>query len=237
MHNMKRDNCIDIKKTKQLVLDTKSWNRSLIEKIREIDYKLEKRILRYEKSINKEEKKQEKKNGKILHLDGDKRYSEKAYRYYKRIGVDAVVKNIPEEKQAMYVIRLIQIHTPDILIITGHDLMYNKKADVYNLKNYKNSRHFINTVLEARRYDLLNNINTVIYAGACQSYYEALISAGANFASSPGRILIDFLDPLIVAEKIAKTERAKFVTINDIVHELRDGRMGIDGIGASGRRM
>ncbi len=30
------------------------------------------------------------------------------------------------------------------------------------------------------------------FAGACQSYFEALISAGANFASSPARILIDF---------------------------------------------
>lgn len=32
----------------------------------------------------------------------------------------------------------------------------------------------------------------VIFAGACQSYFEAIISAGANFASSPARILIDF---------------------------------------------
>ncbi len=44
--------------------------------------------------------------------------------------------------------------------------------------------------------------NTVIFAGACQSYFEAIISAGANFASSPARILIDFLDPIMVAEKL-----------------------------------
>lgn len=71
--------------------------------------------------------------------------------------------------------------------------------------------------------------------GACQSYFEALISAGANFASSPARILIDFLDPLIVAEKIAFTERYKYVTIDDIARELRDGKRGVSGGGASGK--
>ena len=68
----------------------------------------------------------------------------------------------------------------------------------------------------------------VIFAGACQSYYEALISAGANFASSPARILIDFMDPLVVARKIATTDSNKFLTIGDIEDELRDGERGIN---------
>ena len=76
---------------------------------------------------------------------------------------------------------------------------------------------------------------TVIFAGACQSYFEAIISAGANFASSPARILIDFLDPLVVAEKIATTEKYKYVTIDDIARELRDGKKGIGGVGANGK--
>mgnify|MGYP005802424461 FL=1 len=71
--------------------------------------------------------------------------------------------------------------------------------------------------------------------GACQSYYEAIISAGANFASSPARILIDFLDPLIVAETVAFTERYKYVTIDDIAGELRDGKNGVSGVGANGK--
>lgn len=71
--------------------------------------------------------------------------------------------------------------------------------------------------------------------GACQSYYEAIMSAGANFASSPARILIDFLDPLRVAETIAFTERYKYVTIDDIAGELRNGKNGVSGIGANGR--
>ena len=69
-------------------------------------------------------------------------------------------------------------------------------SDIYN---YRNSRHFIQTVKEARKYDETYDKNLVIFAGACQSYFEALMDAGANFASSPARILIDFLDPLIVA--------------------------------------
>ena len=70
--------------------------------------------------------------------------------------------------------------------------------------------------------------------GACQSYFEAIISAGANFASSPARILIDFLDPLVIAEKIAFTENYKYITIDDIAEELRDGKNGVSGIGANG---
>ncbi len=105
--------------------------------------------------------------------------------------------------------------------------------DIYN---YRNSKYFIKTVQEARRYDEEFNKNLVIFAGACQSYFEALISAGANFASSPARILIDFLDPLIVAEKVALTDKYKYITINDIETELRDGKKGIDGIGANGKR-
>lgn len=111
-----------------------------------------------------------------------------------------------------------------------------KRGTNYNdIYNYRNSRYFINTVKEARRYDKENNKKTVIFAGACQSYFEAIILAGANFASSPARILIDFIDPLIVAEKIATTEKFRYVTIDDIAKELRDGKKGVDGIGANGK--
>ena len=111
-----------------------------------------------------------------------------------------------------------------------------KRGTKYNdIYNYRNSRYFINTVKEARRYDKEHNANLVIFAGACQSYFEAIISAGANFASSPARILIDFLDPLIVAEKIACTEKYKYITIDDIARELRDGTKGVSGVGANGK--
>ena len=173
--------------------------------------------------------------GKILHLDGDKKYSEKSFRYYKKLGLNVIVKNIPEYKQPKVVYQLLKIYRPDILVITGHDGMIKKGKGYYDLYNYRNSRYFIETVKEARRYDKENEKNLVIFAGACQSYFEAIMSAGANFASSPARILIDFLDPLIVAETIALTERYKYVTIDDIASELRDGRNGISGVGANGK--
>lgn len=173
--------------------------------------------------------------GKILHLDGDKKYSEKSYRYYKKLGLNAIVKNIPEYQQPKVVYKLLKIYNPDILVITGHDGMIRKNSKYDNLYNYRNSKYFIQTVREARRYDKEVNKNLVIFAGACQSYFEALICAGANFASSPGRILIDFVDPIIVAEKIAITDKYKYITIEDIEKELRDGRQGISGIGANGK--
>lgn len=173
--------------------------------------------------------------GKILHLDGDKKYSEKSFRYYKKLGLNVIVKNIPEYKQPRQVYQLLKIYKPDILVITGHDGMIKKGKGYYDLYNYRNSKYFIETVKEARRYDKENNQNLVIFAGACQSYFEAIMSAGANFASSPARILIDFLDPLIVAETIALTERYKYVTIDDIASELRDGKNGVSGVGANGR--
>ena len=173
--------------------------------------------------------------GKILHLDGDKKYSEKSFRYYKKLGLNVIVKNIPEYKQPKVVYQLLKIYRPDILVITGHDGMIKKGTGYYDLYNYRNSRYFIETVKEARRYDKENGKNLVIFAGACQSYFEAIMSAGANFASSPARILIDFLDPLIVAETIALTERYKYVTIDDIASELRDGKNGVSGVGANGK--
>ena len=211
--------------------------------IKETEKRMEKRIEQYKHPdykiaiIAPNDKRIQRKmiTGKILHLDGDKKYSEKSYYYYKKLGLNAIVKNIPEYKQAKVVYKLLNQYKPDILVITGHDGMIKRGTNYNDIYNYRNSRHFINTVKEARRYDAENNSKLVIFAGACQSYFEAIILAGANFASSPARILIDFLDPLIVAEKIAITEEYKYITIDDIVKELRDGKNGVGGIGANGK--
>lgn len=105
--------------------------------------------------------------------------------------------------------------------------MVQKEKNYNDIYNYRNSRFFVETVKEARRYEKDTNGNIAIFAGACQSYFEALIMAGANFASSPARILIDFLDPLVIAEKIATTDRKKYITIGDIENSLRDGKRGV----------
>ncbi len=56
--------------------------------------------------------------GKILHLDGDRRYAEKSARYYRKVGLNAVVKSIPENKQPMVIGNLIRKYKPDIVVIT-----------------------------------------------------------------------------------------------------------------------
>lgn len=162
--------------------------------------------------------------GRILHLDGDRRYSQKSYMYYKKNRLNSIVKHIPEYLQPLEVYDLLKIYNPDILVITGHDSMIKKNTDYDNIYNYKNSKYFIETVREARRYEKDYSKDLVIFAGACESYYEAIMSAGANFASSPARILIDFLDPLRVAKKVATTDEYKYVTITDIYNQLKDGK-------------
>lgn len=71
--------------------------------------------------------------------------------------------------------------------------------------------------------------------GACQSFYEAILEAGADFASSPGRILIDFVDPIIVAQTIATTDRNIYISANDIAKKIREGEKGIGGVGTKGK--
>ncbi len=102
--------------------------------------------------------------GKILHLDGDKKYSEKSYYYYKKLGLNSIVKNIPEYRQPKVVYHLLQTYQPDILVITGHDGMIKRGRDYHNIYNYRNSKYFIQTVKEARRYDLERNNHLVIFA-------------------------------------------------------------------------
>ena len=113
-------------------------------------------------------------------------------------------------------------YNPDILVVTGHDGMIKKGYNFNDIYNYRNSKYFVETVIRARMWEQGAN-KLAIFAGACQSYYEA-------------RILIDFKDPLVVAGKIATTDFNKYVTINDIKNDLRDGENGVSGIGAHGKK-
>jgi len=62
------------------------------------------------------------------------------------------------------------------------------------------------------------------------------MEAGANFASSPGRILIDFVDPIMVAEKIAITDECIFISAYEIAKDIKEGIKSIGGTGARGKR-
>ena len=113
--------------------------------------------------------------------------------------------------------------------------MIKNGTNYHDIYNYRNSKYFIGTVKEAQKWIAEGN-DLVIFAGACQSFFEALIESGANFASSPGRILIDFMDPLVIAEKVALTEDDKYISIKDIEPSLRDGIKAVSGIGAKGKK-
>lgn len=62
-----------------------------------------------------------------MHLDGDRRYTDKSSLYYKKAGLQAIVKYIPEYRQPSVIKNLLKKYNPDILVITGHDGM-NKKT-------------------------------------------------------------------------------------------------------------
>lgn len=117
-----------------------------------------------------------KKPGVVLHIDGDPEYTEKCREAYRKMGLTVYAYNIPESEQYRQVYSLLQKIRPNILILTGHDAFFKRRNDIYNIDNYKNSKYYIQAVLEARRYEH-NLDNLVIFAGACQSYYEAIISA------------------------------------------------------------
>ena len=60
--------------------------------------------------------------------------------------------------------------------------MIKKGYGYYDIYNYRNSRYFIATVKEARRYEKDTNSDLVIFAGACQSYFEAIIASRSKFS-------------------------------------------------------
>ena len=113
--------------------------------------------------------------------------------------------------------------------------MIKNGARYRDIYNYRNSRHFIQTVKEARRYDEKHGKKLVIFAGACQSNYEQLIRAGANYASSPGRIMIHALDPVFVVEKIACSRIDTIVPIEEVIEQTVTGLKGIGGSETRGK--
>ncbi|WP_373600087.1 sporulation peptidase YabG [Paraclostridium bifermentans] len=172
--------------------------------------------------------------GKVLHIDGDPEYLKICLDVYTKLGIPAVGKAIPESLQYKEVRSLLEQHNPSILVITGHDAIVNNKGNIKDIKNYRNTANFIKTVREARKYDpSLDSL--VIFAGACQSNYEEIIKSGANFASSPSRVMIHALDPLLVVEKIACSRIDKVVPLEEILSHTVTGIKGVGGIETRGK--
>lgn len=172
--------------------------------------------------------------GTVLHLDGDKEYLDLCMSTYRQIGIRANGFYVPEREQPEQVKRYLMEFTPDILILTGHDGLLKGKKGFSCLDNYRNSGHFVRAVRKAREFEPGRD-DLIIFAGACQSHYESLIHAGANFASSPRRVLIHAYDPIFIAEKVAFTPFNQMVPIKETLRETITGTDGVGGIETRGR--
>lgn len=172
--------------------------------------------------------------GRVLHIDGDAEYLDVCLKTYKQLSVEAVGQVIPENEQPSRILALVKAIKPDIVVLTGHDAIIKGAEKYMDINNYKNSKYFVNSVAELRNYEP-NYDDLVIFAGACQSCYEAILDAGANYASSPNRILIHCLDPVFISEKVAYTNVEKIVSVQDIIQNTITGVEGIGGLQTRGK--
>ena len=167
--------------------------------------------------------------GRILHIDGDQDYLESCLELYEEAGIKVTGIYIDEKELPNYIELIIEKITPDISVITGHDI-YNDKR-IKDLLNYENSETFGKSIRIIRKHFS----DTVIIAGACGSHYEYLIAQGANFASSPGRINIHTFDPAVTAIKVAATPLNKMVDYQNIIKYIDGGKDAIGGIETYGK--
>lgn len=167
--------------------------------------------------------------GKILHIDGDKDYLNRCLKYYNDANIWAMGINEVEENVPLYIHDWLEEYRPNIVIITGHDAYYKNDGKKDNVDAYKNSGNFIKAVKEARKYESSHD-KLIIIAGACQSDYEDLIKAGANFASSPKRVNIHALDPAIIATRLSLSDIGKDIDLKNILEQTKYGSDGIGGI-------
>ena len=171
--------------------------------------------------------------GKILHIDGDENYLERSMKFYNNIGIKANGICLNEKEMSIKINNLIKEYRPDMLVITGQDAYYKKKGDINDIDNYQNSINFVKAIKEVRKVEKSQD-KLIIIAGACQSDYEELIKAGANFASSPKRINIHALDPAIIASSIAFSDKNQSIDLIKLIEKTKYGSDGIGGIITNG---
>ena len=172
--------------------------------------------------------------GKVLHIDGDDEYLGKCMETYKDLGIEARGKCITEREQPKRVSKLLLEEPYDILVLTGHDGILKGKKDFSDLNSYRNSSYFVEAVRAARRLEPSKD-ELVIFAGACQSHYEAILVAGANFASSPLRVFIHAFDPVFIVEKVAYSSINDKLSIQDVIANTITGIDGVGGVETRGR--
>lgn len=172
--------------------------------------------------------------GKVLHIDGDGEYLELCMSTYKQLSINAKGICISEEEQPKIIKELLKEYEPDILVLTGHDGILKSKSNYSDINNYRTSKSFVDSVKKARQYEKSRD-ELIIFAGACQSHYEAILEAGANYASSPKRIFIHAFDPVFIVEKLAYTPINQTVSIKEVIDNTITGYDGVGGIETRGK--
>lgn len=171
--------------------------------------------------------------GRVLHLDGDPNYLKKCLDLYRELNIPAFGVHVPEVDMPERVRGLLEKVKPDILVLTGHDAFSKSKGKKSDLHAYRHSAYFKEAVIRARQYEK-NRDNLIIFSGACQSYFEVLIHAGANYASSPGRVNIHALDPVYIVEKACYTSINKIINLQEVLQYSVTGSSGLGGIDTRG---
>lgn len=171
--------------------------------------------------------------GSVLHMDGDKDYLDLCKTTYSQLNITVYGFPVPEEEQPKVIKEYLRQYKPDILVLTGHDGLVRNNTSFKDICNYRNSNYFVEAVRKAREYEPGRD-DLIIFAGACQSHYEALIAAGANFASSPQRVLIHAFDPVFIVEKLAYSSIYDTLTVQDIIKNTITGLDGVGGIETRG---
>ena len=171
--------------------------------------------------------------GKILHIDGDSDYLERCMNFYQKMNVKANGISLTESTFSERIGNLLLEYRPDIVVITGHDAYYNRNNSDDKVSYYQNTNNFIEAVKVARKYEKSQD-KLIVIAGACQSNYEELIKAGANFASSPKRINIHALDPAIIASSLALSDKNQSIDIIKLIEKTKYGSDGMGGIITNG---
>lgn len=167
--------------------------------------------------------------GKILHIDADEDYLNRCLSFYEKNNLWAIGVKEAEGEVSEHIYELLEEYNPNIVVITGHDAYYKRKGDINDMSAYRNSENFVEAVKAARKYEKSHE-KLLIIAGACQSNYEELIKAGANFASSPKRVNIHALDPAIIASRLSLSAITKDIDLKGILEDTKYGTNGIGGI-------
>ncbi|MFQ3546550.1 sporulation peptidase YabG [Halobacillus rhizosphaerae] len=170
---------------------------------------------------------------RILHIDGDPLFLKKCIQLYEQLGLQVHGQYLHEREMPDQVMALVEKVQPEIVVLTGHDAYSKIKGSMRDLEAYRHSRYFVEAVRNIRQhhphFDQL-----VIFAGACQSHFESLIRAGANFASSPARVNIHAVDPVYVAARVAYTSFMDHINIWDVIRNTISGQEGLGGVETRG---